>query len=511
MRSRPDGVAALAVALPAAVLAALAGAAVQGPWGDQAVIQLATDRAARFEQLLGPYSRFGWSHPGPLYFYLLALPYRALGGTQAALSAASVILAALFGVTTVLIVGGLAGRTAARWTAALVVAEMAALGAPVVAEVWNPVAIILPAGTFLVACAGLAVGRWWALVPVVAVGSFLVQTDVSTTLLVGVAALVALGLAGLGWLRGRARGPGWLMGSLALAGVLWLAPAYQQATGRTGNMAALLRFFGEAPAGHGLGQAVDSVAGALWPPLAGRLSTPPPTGPAAWAIVLGALGLAAAGAAAAAHRRRPVPAALSGAGLVAVLVGVVSAERVTGTIYSYLVEWLSATGLVILLGLFLSVIPPADRAHQGARLGGRKISAGAAGLAAAGLAALGLADRPTGPAPGATVQALWAQTRTALARAAPGPGSSVRLDLPVPGRWPWAAGLAVELEHAGYSVWVPGQWAFLFGHQMTQPPGARPRAVLTVQPASGPGPLATPGHLVASCAGTEVLLLTPSG
>ena len=32
--------------------------------------------------VLGPYSRFVFNHPGPLYFYLLALPYRLFGGTS---------------------------------------------------------------------------------------------------------------------------------------------------------------------------------------------------------------------------------------------------------------------------------------------------------------------------------------------------------------------------------------------------------------------------------------------
>ena len=33
--------------------------------------------------MVGPYSRFGWNHPGPFYFYLQA-PLYALGGHKAA-------------------------------------------------------------------------------------------------------------------------------------------------------------------------------------------------------------------------------------------------------------------------------------------------------------------------------------------------------------------------------------------------------------------------------------------
>ncbi|HTZ08663.1 MAG TPA: hypothetical protein VMB72_06315, partial [Acidimicrobiales bacterium] len=44
------------------------------PTGDLALVDLAVRSATRFQQVLGPYDRFGWHHPGPAYFYLLALP-----------------------------------------------------------------------------------------------------------------------------------------------------------------------------------------------------------------------------------------------------------------------------------------------------------------------------------------------------------------------------------------------------------------------------------------------------
>src|SRR5262245_7576970 len=47
--------------------------------GDGAALELGTLHAAHGVQLLGPYSRFGWSHPGPAYFYLAAPIYRAFG------------------------------------------------------------------------------------------------------------------------------------------------------------------------------------------------------------------------------------------------------------------------------------------------------------------------------------------------------------------------------------------------------------------------------------------------
>src|SRR5580765_82341 len=50
---------------------------------DIAVNELYVELATKGQLLVGPYSRFGWHHPGPLYFYVVA-PFYALAGHQAA-------------------------------------------------------------------------------------------------------------------------------------------------------------------------------------------------------------------------------------------------------------------------------------------------------------------------------------------------------------------------------------------------------------------------------------------
>ena len=49
--------------------------------GDGAALELGTRHAMHAAQLVGPYSRFGWNHPGPAFFYL-ALPFYALFGQR---------------------------------------------------------------------------------------------------------------------------------------------------------------------------------------------------------------------------------------------------------------------------------------------------------------------------------------------------------------------------------------------------------------------------------------------
>jgi hypothetical protein len=74
--------------------------------GDSALIELATREASEGARLLGPYSRFGWNHPGPLYFYLLALPYRAAAGDPRGLYAGVLGLNGAAALAVIALLGG---------------------------------------------------------------------------------------------------------------------------------------------------------------------------------------------------------------------------------------------------------------------------------------------------------------------------------------------------------------------------------------------------------------------
>ena len=67
------GLAVLPVIMPASrIIDGMDGMRSASPASDFALLELSTDEALRGTQLLGPYSRFGWRHPGPAYFYLQA-------------------------------------------------------------------------------------------------------------------------------------------------------------------------------------------------------------------------------------------------------------------------------------------------------------------------------------------------------------------------------------------------------------------------------------------------------
>jgi hypothetical protein len=202
--------------------------------------------------LVGPYTRIGANHPGPLLFYVLAAPYRLLGASSPALLSA----AALLNLTSVAGVAAVAYRRGRLplllLTAPLTALVLFALGRGFFHDPWNPWMAVLPFLLFLLLTWSVAVGDL-PLLPVLAfVGSFLVQTHLGYAVLVaylGLWALIGLSLStGARWSRlapdERRRFQKRIVRSLvitvAVVLVVWAAPIVDQATGDPGNVTALL-------------------------------------------------------------------------------------------------------------------------------------------------------------------------------------------------------------------------------------------------------------------------------
>jgi hypothetical protein len=276
------------------------------------------------------------SHPGPLEQDLLALPVAVLGiraGTTvgvAALNALAVVGSAW-----------LLRRRAGPGVALAFVAGLAGLalsmGATVLHDPWPWFVLVLPFALFLVAVALAASGDGLALPIAVGAGSVVLQTHLSSALLVP--ALVTVAVAGF-VTSGKTRWQvGTACGAAAAVGlVCWAFPLYQQLTGRPGNLTALWRSYrlgGQETAGWRDGAQL----------LAGTVSLPPwwlPPGFADPDPVLRALGPTL---------RLPV-AALSLALVVAGLVWALRDGRRRG---DRLVVATSATALVGLLVGFVTV------------------------------------------------------------------------------------------------------------------------------------------------------------
>src|SRR5262245_461934 len=79
--------------LPVAVATVAAFWLHAHPAMDWALIELRVrDVGTSQTPLLGPFSRFGWNHPGPLLYVLLAVPYRLLGASSSGLLVGAVVL-----------------------------------------------------------------------------------------------------------------------------------------------------------------------------------------------------------------------------------------------------------------------------------------------------------------------------------------------------------------------------------------------------------------------------------
>lgn len=324
------------------------------PFGDVAVIEIATGAALRQPVTLGPYSQFGWHHPGPLMFYLLA-PFYALAGSK------SIGLAAGALVLNLLALGAI-GSTLTKHAGAPVAATVTLVlsvyllrGGELATSVWNPHLIVLPLVAVVVLCAAVSRGDGAALVGATVVASFVAQTSVSV---VPVALAVAAVAVGLGWTTGRAASSGrssvdrrWFRWA-ALAGlVLWLPPLFEQATAEPGNLTKLLRFFVSDPSrGQSWRDAVLA-----WGDMTTTMLRPGfelPWGRAfehrgSWgtaAVAGGQLVLLVPLAVWARARRHQALACLALLTAVASIVACWSITRIVGAIGDYQIFWMSAVG-----------------------------------------------------------------------------------------------------------------------------------------------------------------------
>jgi hypothetical protein len=254
---------AVAVAVTAVALAPIITVILQRwgrvyvPTGDQATLDLRIRDVWTFSSdtpLTGPYSRFGWNHPGPTMYYLLAL-FSAMARQRAWASLVGSVV--LQGVAVAWIArlswksGGL--RWMVPWLAVVTLSYWAT-GPWIYLQLWNPY-LPYPFFTLLLLQAWLVgSGQGRRLVGMAFVGSFLIQTHVSYALPVmaislwAVVRLVAAehraGRHLGGWARWRA--------PLIVLAVVWFVPlGVDTALHYPGNVTRIVQFtLGLGPSRH---------------------------------------------------------------------------------------------------------------------------------------------------------------------------------------------------------------------------------------------------------------------
>lgn len=416
LRHDPVSIAVLALlTVPFLVGAVAARSTEWWPASDLALLDLRLrDVGTEHTPLLGPFSRFSWSHPGPLLYWLLAPVHRLLGGTAsaglaaAALQNAVVVVGAgvvarrvggrrfllLFGLATAALLQALAGDTAT--------------GTDVLVSTWNPWIALVPFVALVLLTWGVSGGDltlvpWW-----VVAASYLVQSHVGYgALVIALGAWAAVGLGLELATRRRADPDRWpatrhrlvrvVTVAAVVGGVLWVGPLIDQATEDPGNLRAIASYFRSSDTPPvGLGVATDVAARQLSPvaPWLGGsehldfLARLAPTSP------LLALPLAAAFVATAvlAWRRRDLLALrLHVTAAVGLAAGWLATSRITDQPYYYLFRWWwvlamtawLAVGWTVLRHLPARWAEPLRRAAAPVALGGMAVLVGLAAVSTA--------------------------------------------------------------------------------------------------------------------------------
>ena len=450
------------------------------PSADQALIELQIRDIGHHSVLLGPYSRFGWFHPGPILYYLLWLPYRLTGSSSLSLcfAALTVNAAAVGGIA--LVARRRGGLPLVLLTLFLVGLLTSSLGPQFFRDVWNPNITVLPFVVLVLLAWSMSCGEAWALPVTAGVATFLVQTHVSYGFVT--VAAVGAGLVGAAITLWRRRGDAhhaarrsWLraaVGAGLVLAVLWLPVVLQQITKEPGNLGELLRFFRDHGREHSYGDAWHVLASQLsiWPDwLRGSIVRNIYSGAVDLSggtpLAIGAVALVVA--AVATWRRAKDAFRLDVIIGIVVVAGFFSVTRIVGEIFPYLVIWTWALGMLAWLAIGWSVVRwwqertsrDERRDHTVARVALGLVVAGLVIVTAVNTVDAGRAGNPDVTGSG------WVDGLTRKVRAELPPGDGVVEIRAIGGAGStWAGtGVAGELEHDGIETRVAPDLGFAYG------------------------------------------------
>jgi hypothetical protein len=484
--NRSWGVAAVLLAAGPGLIAATAMIA-QHPSlyfdGDPAKDELALINAGHFAQLVGNNGRFGWSHPGPAWYYSLEVFYGPLGGHSWAFVAANLLINAIAMALIVAVAWRARGPLLALVACGALLAYVGLIGEQLFRDVWPPYAVILPMLLFFFLSATGAAGSTPAIVGALVVGSYAVQLHLGT------APTVAAVMAGALALRlGADHFPRWaasiqatrvprprldrplVLGGLFLFVLMWIPPAIDELTGHPGNLTLLWTFFTRDYPKHQYVQALSILGrlitplewhriGSLQPPDISRVS------PAFIAIAVAFEGVSLCLVVAATVVRDRFARSVGAIVTIAALAVTVSIQDVDGPVYAYLLLWVTCLPVVLAVG-WIALTPHLQlrlRRKMPRLLREKGVVVFATAIAVLSVAgALAFLTLPPHPIAAPDTRNAWALTSAALDREPKGP---VLVDMYTPDTWVIAAGVALQLVKDGRPIRVRDNWVFLFGHQ----------------------------------------------
>ncbi len=324
------------------------------PVGDIALMDLRVRDVWSSEvPLVGAYSRFGWNHPGPAAYFLIA-PISALSGTAAWGSLVGNVLVQAATVAAIAYVAWRIGQLS-HLVAVLALVGLAygAMGPSVMLEAWNPHLAYPLFMLFVLLAWVLALGKPRALVFAAISASVLVQAHIGYLPLVLVAGVCALGFAiartGRSWIRWK-RATLWTAVAVVAC---WIPPIVHEFVHESNveRLTESLTDAGEPTLGAGEAARILAEEFRLPPPWLGgehRLDPVASTvvgASAAWLVI--PVGLLAAGWIASTVRRRRGSVELLAIATALSFAGFVALTRVIGDAERYVFYWRVPLALLI--------------------------------------------------------------------------------------------------------------------------------------------------------------------
>lgn len=221
---------------------------------DKAILEIYTRHASQGTLLLGPYSRFGWHHPGPSYFYLLAPFYVFSGGASSTLFFGALSINTIAIVSILVVCAWCVGDEETvffSWVLLMTALLIQLIGIKTLCNPWNPYVTRLAFALLIFLCATLCLGRCQALPAIGAVASFVIQTHLGSAACAIAIVASSLSLYALPSLRramglpstskGNAKRSAILTGMVLM--VMWFLPLIEQVTANPGNLSGIYAFF----------------------------------------------------------------------------------------------------------------------------------------------------------------------------------------------------------------------------------------------------------------------------
>lgn len=358
-----------AALLIAVVLVALAGLRPYVPLGDHALLEMGVRRVLDGQPPeVGPFSRYGWFHPGPAIYYVLAPGYLLTGGASWSLPVTTFVVNITCFIVGIEIVRRQLGNVSAAWAALSLLILLRQLPDGLLRDPWNPFLALPPFCLAVLLCWAAANGSRRALPAAVVLLSFSLQSHIGYAVAV---VAVALGVIVAALLTRRLAWPDRRTTALAVfaVGLMWLPPLHQQLVGNPGNVTAVLRDFGEPALHPSWSYSVRTVAtelGRLPAYLLGQTGDPQYLAPDTLPVWLAVLALALFVSATAWSLRRHDQLLVSLATFTALLTiaAVVGVRQTRGLFFAYVVQWNVVPGILLwlMVGAWLIRLLPKARA-----------------------------------------------------------------------------------------------------------------------------------------------------